>query len=196
MVIIHPPGLALCRRSRLNSNVGQLETRMAEAPIEIPTLKVEEVHRTLADSIRSLVAQSEGINVLRPIHAATQIRSVAQRKRDIQAQYNQAISDILARTAKPVSGPGFAMGMAQSWSLALGLTTFFRLTSDWNHLGAVVDRKTAFAVASSSVYVALISLIATTTFGWLSLSAYPATPRISEAAAQPVARDAPQAARP
>lgn len=164
--------------------------------IEIPTLTVEERHRPLAESIRALASQTDNINVLRPIHAAINIRTITRQRRNLETPYKTAIEDVLGRTAQPVSGPGFAMATSQSWSVALGLTTFFRLNSDWNHLGAALDRKMAFATASFSLYVALISLLATTTFGWLSLppSRDAKVSQLPESAAQQ--RDAPDRQQP
>jgi ABC-type Fe3+ transport system permease subunit len=57
----------------------------------------------------------------------------------------------------------------QGFSTALGTSALFRLQSEFQSLGEVLDRKAAYALAAFSLYVAILSMALTVVFGYLSL---------------------------
>jgi hypothetical protein len=61
-------------------------------------------------------------------------------------------------------GPSMDNAWFQGWATALGYTASTRLTLALGSASATIDRKTAYAVASFSLYIAVVSLVATSVF--------------------------------
>lgn len=67
------------------------------------------------------------------------------------------------------SGPGFAVGAMQTLSLGESFAATLLIQNQWQRLVGATDRKAAFTVAVLSIYISVISLVATVCFGVVTL---------------------------
>jgi hypothetical protein len=65
----------------------------------------------------------------------------------------------------------------------------FRLQSAYQSVGEVIDRKAAYTLAVISLYVAMLSMVLTVVFGWLSLPSSQPTQSTPNPAVQGTLRD-------
>ena len=85
----------------------------------------------------------------------------------------------------------------QGFSTALGTSALFRLQSAYQAVGEVIDRKAAYTLAAISLYVAMLSMVLTVVFGWLSLPSRQPTQSTPNPTVQGMLRDkAAQSPRP
>ena len=135
-----------------------------------PALVLPDAVAPTAMKLEQIAASVAAINVLRPIHAFKLLKKARSELSAAQARYQACLADCHRRLGAPVEG---APVMDNSWfqgiSTAMGLSAISRLTEANRSAAEVVDRKSAYALASVSMYVALVSLVATVVFGWLSL---------------------------
>jgi hypothetical protein len=135
-----------------------------------PALVLPDAVAPMATELERIAASVEAVNVLRPIHAFKLLKTARFELSVVQPRYQACLADCHKRLGEPVEG---APVMDNSWfqgiSTAMGISALSRLTEANRSAAEVVDRKSAYALASTSMYVALVSLAATVVFGWLSL---------------------------
>lgn len=162
--------------------------------IVVPTLRLDEKVRPITTELSALARRAESTAVWRPIHA---FRSLSRHRVEfaaLSARYGEAVDLCHVRMGDPVGG-GSSSDNAwfQGFSTALGTSALLKLQFAYQSVGEVLDRKAAYALAAISLYVAILSMLLTVAFGWLSI------PVALSAAATPntaVKVDAPKAARP
>ena len=135
-----------------------------------PALVLPDAVAPVATELERITASIEAVNVLRPLHAFKLLRVARSQLSAVQARYQTCLADCQRRLAEPVEGaPVMDNAWFQGIATAMGVAALSRLTEANRSAVEVVDRKSAYALASLSMYVALVSLVATIVFGWLSL---------------------------
>jgi hypothetical protein len=138
--------------------------------IVVPALDIQHYVKPTASAFETLVSSVNAINALRSIRA---FRALKMRRKEVSAlekDYRDKINGCHERLAEPVGGgPAMENAWFQGWSAAQGVSALSRLTSAHDALHAALDRKSAYARACFSLYVAVISIILTTVFGFLSI---------------------------
>ena len=136
----------------------------------VPTLRLEEKISPAVSLLASLTLRAEKVSIWRPFHATRALSSLRAELDAITNQYKEAVDLCHARMRAPVGG-GSSMDNAwfQGFSTALGTSALFQLQSTYQSAGEVLDRKAAYALAAISLYVAVLSMVLTVVFGWLSL---------------------------
>ena len=154
---------------RIVETIAEAEAGSGPA-IVVPTLRLEQNVRPVVNELSTLAQSGEAIVVRRPIHAFRILRALRKQFETLKPQYREAISLCHERMAQPVER-GSAMDNAwlQGFSTALGTSLLFQLQSAFQTVGEVLDRKAAYALAGFSLYIAVLSMLLTTAFGWLSL---------------------------
>jgi hypothetical protein len=121
----------------------------------------------LQDEIMVLVRRAESVNSFIPwayCHIKRLVKLQQQLLPRVDALHNQ-----YRRSLNDVSGPGFGPGVSLTRTSGEGLSALLQVERSWQSLGSVIDRKRAYSFGWCSLYVAGISLLATVTFGIVSL---------------------------
>lgn len=126
--------------------------------------------KPLCERLQSLGAVANTVNVLRPLASYQKLRAIRKEFDALAAEYRTQHDDCLSRLAQPVEGAsGLDSGWIQGFTTAAGTSAVLQLSSAYSAVGEALVRKSAYAMACFSLYVAMISLIISITFGWLSL---------------------------
>ncbi len=126
--------------------------------------------KPLCVRIQNEVSSLEAISPLNPLLTFKAITKVRRQFSDIAVSYNEAYADCLHRLAEPVEGAhGVDNAWVQGFTSANGNSAIFELTSSYSALSETLDRKSAYGLACFSLYVAMVSLVTTIVFGWLSI---------------------------
>jgi len=137
----------------------------AEVPhheMVIPTLEIEQAVAPLCKEILEVASQAEAANILNPVTTFWRLKKVSRQRERLRPRYDAVVADCHGRLVEPVTGgPGFMLGWAQVWATAKGTSALLKLQSTWAELQAIIDRKYAYTFGVLSLYVAVISLIAT-----------------------------------
>jgi hypothetical protein len=134
------------------------------------TLNVDLEVASICAALEKIFSEAEPINVLSPVKAYRTLRSLRQRLTASQPAFQRAMDDCLNKIKQPVEGgPSMDNAWFQGWSLALGLSSVTRLNLAFSNASSTIDRKTAYAMANFSLYIAIISFVVACIFGWLSL---------------------------
>ena len=124
----------------------------------------------LCEKLRSLAAAANSVNVLNPVASYRRLRVVRTKFDALNAEYQTQYDDCLSRLAQPVEGAsGMDSGWIQGFTTAAGTSAILELSSAYSSICETIDRKSAYAVACFSLYIAIVSLVLTVAFGWLSL---------------------------
>lgn len=137
--------------------------------INIPNLNSYELVVPICEKLDDLFICGEAIKIWRPFHSYTQLRQLRKKRQELAKNYYLVLQEVYSRLTKPTSGPGFTMAWAQTWSTAMGLAAVTKLQNSWSQFDSVIDRKSTYAIAWVSFYIAIFSMIVTTVFGCLSL---------------------------
>lgn len=126
--------------------------------------------KPLCEQLLGLAAQAESVNVLNPISTYYSLNKLRAKLTELTPKYQQHYSDCLNRLAQPVEGvAALDIAWVQGFTSANGTAAILELNSAFKSVAEALDRKAAYAIACFSLYIATISLVATTVFGWLSL---------------------------
>jgi len=126
--------------------------------------------KPLCEKIRAATSSLEAVSPLNPFSSFKSVTNARQQFASISSSYNEAHLDCLHRLAEPVEGAhGVDSAWVQGFTSANGTAAIIELTSSFSALGETIDRKSAYGLACFSLYVALISLVTTVVFGWLSI---------------------------
>lgn len=149
------------------------EKEPAKAPVRgaivIPTFGLWLELDPLCADIKALLDDAERVRFLNPCSAFWRLNRISRKRSALRAQYESAIHKCLERTTQHVDGPVLDSAALQTWSKSIGEAVLFRIHSLWGDLGATVDRRFAYALASLSLYIASVSLVATVVLGITSL---------------------------
>lgn len=154
---------------RIVETEAEAKSQQSQA-IVVPTLRIDEQIAPVVSKLAALTQRAEVISIWRPLHATSALRAHRAELGALSSQYNDAVTLCHLRMREPVGG-GSSMDNAwlQGFSTALGTSALFQLQSTFQSAGEVLDRKAAYALAAISLYVAVLSMVLTVAFGWLSL---------------------------
>jgi len=125
---------------------------------------------SLCERLRSLANAANAVNILEPVSSYRRLRAIRSEFDALATEYRTQYDDCLSRLAEPVEGAsGIDSGWIQGFTTAAGTSAILQLSSAYSSIGETLDRKSAYAVACFSLYVAIVSLVLTVVFGWLSL---------------------------
>ena len=126
--------------------------------------------KPLSNQLRQLADSANEINVLNPISSYRRLKSIRNGLNACLADYKSQMQDCLSRLAQPVEGAS-ALDIAwiQGFTATNGIVAIAELQSAHSSVAEVLDRKSAYAMACSSMYIAVMSLGATVILGVLSL---------------------------
>ena len=138
--------------------------------IVVPTLRLDEQITPVISKLAELAQRAEVISIWRPLHATRALKLHRTELEALSLQYKEAVTLCHLRMRELVAG-GSSMDNAwfQGFSTALGTSAIFQLQSTFHSASEVLDRKAAYSLAAISLYVAVLSMILTVVFGWLSL---------------------------
>ena len=140
------------------------------AAIIVPTLRLNDAIDPFVREISALAQSGEAISVWRPIHSTVQLRALRAKFEAAVPRYRELLALCHERLSEPVErGSSMNNAWLQGYATALGTSALFRLQSAHQSLGEVIDRKAAYALAAISLYIAIVSLVLSVVFGWLSL---------------------------
>ncbi len=138
--------------------------------IVVPTLRLDQAVSPLVQELSSLMQSAEAVSVWRPLHSTKNVRGLRAKFRAIVPRYTEIVALCHARMGEPVErGSSMDNAWLQGFSTALGTSALFRLQSAFQSVGEVLDRKAAYTLAAFSLYVAILSMVLTVVFGYLSL---------------------------
>jgi hypothetical protein len=143
-----------------------------EAVIVVPGLRLMQKVEPLTEDLRTLAHSGESISVWRPIHTWQKLRSLRLQFESLTPRFKETIKTCHDRMVQPVErGSSIDNAWLQGYSTAVGTSAIFQLQSAFQSVGEVLDRKAAYALAAFSLYIAVVSMLLTVAFGWLSLAA-------------------------
>ena len=126
--------------------------------------------KPLCDRFRSLATEANAVNVLRPIVSYRKLAAIRRAFDASASDYETQYDDCLKRLAEPVVGAsGLDSGWIQGFTAAAGTSAVLRLSAAYSSVAEALDRKSAYAMACFSLYVALASLAISIGLGLPSL---------------------------
>src|SRR5262245_31296160 len=129
-------------------------------PVVVPTLQLPDKVAPLVSNLNLIAQEAEGIAVLCPILAFWRLHRIRPR---FDVERGKAISMLqhcYDRLREPVEGaPPMDNAWLQGWSTAAGTSALLQLQSALQAASEVQDRKSAYALAAFSPYVALITFV-------------------------------------
>jgi hypothetical protein len=124
----------------------------------------------LCNALRVLAKDANAANVLNSISSYWCLRAIRSKFVALAAEYQTQYDDCLRRLAEPVQGvSAIDGGWVQGFTTAAGTAAILELSRAESDVSEALDRKSAYAVACFSLYIAVLSLLLTVAFGWLSL---------------------------
>ena len=144
--------------------------RTGETVVLAPALHMPSKVRGVAAAYRALATQANSITVLNPLAAARVLPNLRMRFDAGYAEADELLKECIARMSEPTEGTTASdLAWIQGFTFAAGLSAFTDLQSAVAAASEALDRKAAYSIASFSLYVAIVSLIATVVLGLLSL---------------------------
>lgn len=141
-----------------------------DAVIVVPCLRLMQKVEPLAEEFSTLARTGESISVWRPVHSWRKLKGLRTQFDLLTPRFNDDIKYCHDRMGQPVErGSSIDNAWLQGYSTAVGTSALFQLQSAFQSVGEVLDRKAAYALAAFSLYVAVVSMVLTVVFGWLSL---------------------------
>jgi hypothetical protein len=125
--------------------------------IIVPALNINETIKPFLEEITGLSRQANTINHFNPL-ASRKLIELSRSKTDMRKRYYNQLDDCYKTLEAPVSGPGFTIGFAQTWSTAKGVSAIFKLQDAWKDFESTLDRKTSLIVAMLAMYISVLSL--------------------------------------
>ena len=148
----------------------EAKSAAGETVVLAPALHLPHTVKNISDYYRTIATQAESVGILNTI---TALRELAKLRKEYAARDQEAQStlrDTIERLGEPVEGSSaLEMGWVQGFTLAAGLSAYTNLQSAVTAASEALDRKSAYAIACFSLYVAVVSLVATLVLGIMSL---------------------------
>ena len=127
------------------------------------------VKPTVTD-LRALARAIESVNAMSPFASLRRLRKYRSQYLQLFPAADELLNRCVALLARPVEGStAMDFSYIQGMHVAGGLAAITGLQSAMSAVSEALDRKIAYAVASASMYVAVVSLITTLVLGLLSL---------------------------
>jgi hypothetical protein len=163
---------ARSRSCSFTDDRAEFERERADGKTVIYTaaLHLPQAVHSLSEGLRSLAQHANSVNVLRPIRAYRRLAAVRENLDRLSPQYHAQLAHCQKRLAEPVEGASeIDFGFIQGVTTAIGTSALFELTNAYSSGSEALDRKSAYAMACFSLYIALISLVlgvVSLIFGW------------------------------
>ncbi len=126
--------------------------------------------KPLCTELQALADQATEVNVLNPLTSFRRLHRIRETFTALLPQSRIQYDDCLKRLAAPVEGAsGLDSGWIQGFTSAAGTSAILELSSSLSSVSETLDRKSAYSLACFSLYISVVSLVATGIFGWLSV---------------------------
>jgi hypothetical protein len=136
------------------------------APALYMPYKVKEI----AEYFRSISSRAESVSILNTVTALRDLRALRKEYSARDQEAHAALRDTVEMLGEPVEGvSSLELGWVQGFTLAAGLSAYTNLQSAVTAASEALDRKSAYSMACFSLYIAVISLVATLVLGIWSL---------------------------
>ena len=164
--------MSTSRSTSFTTDRAEYEAKSAagETVLLAPALHLPYTVKDISDYYRAIATRAEGVGILNTIAALRELRRLRKEysARDQEAQ--ATLRDTVERLGEPVEGSSaLEMGWVQGFTLAAGLAAYTNLQSAVTAASEALDRKSAYAIACFSLYVAVVSLAVTVILGIMSL---------------------------
>lgn len=127
--------------------------------------------RPLCEELRNLALDANSVNVLNPIAAFLKLRAIRTRFLSREPALRVHLESCMSKLGEPVEGSTvLEMGWIQGFTFAAGMSAVSQLNFAISTASETLDRKSAYAMACFSLYVAGVSLVATVALGIMSLN--------------------------
>ena len=141
-----------------------------ETVLLAPALHLRHKVKDISAYFRAIATRAESVSILNTISALIVLRSLRKEYSAREQEAQAALRDTVERLGEPVEGStALEMGWVQGFTLAAGLSAYTNLQSAVTAASEALDRKSAYAIACFSLYVAVLSLAATLVLGIMSL---------------------------
>ena len=126
--------------------------------------------RPVAEAIRAIATAAESVNTFNSASAFMKLRRLRADFADNQPTATAMLRSCTHRVGEPVEGAtSLELGWVQGFTFAAGISAFTELNAALSSASEARDRKAAYAMAIFSLYIAIVSLVATVVLGLLSL---------------------------
>lgn len=116
----------------------------------------------ICKELQQLSADAESINPLNSLSSFFKLRSIRRKWRDGQQKFQSQLNSCVQLMGEPVEGASaLDSGWIQGWNSAAGMSALTMLSTALSSVSNLLDRKTAYATACFSIYLALVSILIT-----------------------------------
>jgi hypothetical protein len=134
--------------------------------VKVPGLGLVEEAEALGMEISAISNEAEAISNLNPVRGYVQLMAVERKRVELSPKFAHKLGESIGTMRASVSGaPGVMAGHFQTLSLGQSIAATLILQTQWQRLVGTCDRKAAFLVAATSIYISVISLVLTIGFG-------------------------------
>ncbi len=164
--------MSTSRSTTFTTERAEYDARSAagEMVVLAPALHLRHKVRDISNYFRAIATRAEGVNVLNTISSLRALRQLRVEYSAREQEAQTALGETVERLGEPVEGgTTLEMGWVQGFTLAAGLSAYTNLQSALTAASEALDRKSAYAIACFSLYVAVVSLVATLVLGIMSL---------------------------
>lgn len=113
---------------------------------------------------------ASNVSIFNPFTSFLRLRVLRQKFLVREPVFRAELEACLKKLAEPVEGStALEMGWIQGFTLAAGISAVLQLNLALSTASETLDRKAAYTLACFSLYIAVVSLIATVVLGALSL---------------------------
>jgi hypothetical protein len=141
-----------------------------ESFVLAPALNLPNRVKPTVATLRQLASSIESVNPLNPLTSLSRLRRYRSQYLRAYPTADSLLEECITLLGRPVEGVSdIDFSYLQGMHVAGGMSAITSLQSAMSAVSEALDRKIAYAVASISMYVAVISLLATLILGILSL---------------------------
>jgi hypothetical protein len=135
-----------------------------------PALYLPSRVKPLCEKLQALATSANEVNVLNPVTAFSRLHGVRGKFFEIEPTCRAELEECLRRLAEPTEGAG-ALDLAwiQGFNSAAGMSASNSLNLAYSAVGEALDRKSAYSLACLSLYLSVVSIVATVVLGVMSL---------------------------
>ncbi len=142
-----------------------------ELVVFAPGINLPVIVKPTVTSLRQLARSIESVNPINPLSSLRELRRYRSRFVEAYPAAEAELNNCTESLGRPVEGASnLDFAFLQAMHSAGSTSAIASLQSAMSAVSEALDRKIAYAVASLSMYVAVISLLATLILGILSLT--------------------------